>query len=468
MKKNFKRVVSVILCLVILCCPFANVMQPAHANPGVVWAAGASVLEFMAFVLGLLGISFASKGAMTEASNQYLSSNPAINTKLNELLETAKSEVNGTHTLQIGVTLFLYMKNTVIPSVMEFFSRTKVEISIPNNDYINSTEYDSSRLLTVNFVNGVGIIPHSSSIAIYPENYSVPINFPTKTKNLYSYLNQITSDGQYYQLLSRVIYKNESILYSGYLYDKVIPYNNYTSIGTGFAVIPHDGIKYVVPFITALCAMPDGTVTSYAATIKETDYVYGFPLDTQAISTDYSKINYGHVIDYSKSEFMNALEKIYQAILGLGTAISIPWDGPVEDVEEGKKEAEDENAKPVPWDPNWALWWEQLGIKDLIETLTQNRTITESDVKMPELPVSIKDKFPFCVPFDVYYMIEKLNATSVAPSWNIPFKIQSLGINQNIPLDLSGWESVAAVCRWANVLLFILALVLLTRNIIRA
>ena len=76
MKKNLKGILSIMMCLVIIASIFVGIpfTKAEAVGPEVVFVAE-SALEFIVFVFGLLGITFASKGIMAKAANQYLSDN---------------------------------------------------------------------------------------------------------------------------------------------------------------------------------------------------------------------------------------------------------------------------------------------------------------------------------------------------------------------------------------------------------
>lgn len=80
------------------------------------------------------------------------------------------------------------------------------------------------------------------------------------------------------------------------------------------------------------------------------------------------------------------------------------------------------------------------------------------------LAIQFKGVFPFCIPFDVKDMISLLNATPEAPNyhvrWYIPFADTYLDFN----VDLSGWNSTAAICRQMELLLFCIGLAFVTRS----
>lgn len=117
---------------------------------------------------------------------------------------------------------------------------------------------------------------------------------------------------------------------------------------------------------------------------------------------------------------------------------------------------------------------EMVGIRTALESLLAQQaepsktTLDEKDLDVPNLPSSLADKFPFCVPFDLVHLIGALNATAVDPVWTIPFSIPSIGINESFTFDLTQFETVAQVIRVFVVLFFVLGLILITRKIIQA
>lgn len=96
-------------------------------------------------------------------------------------------------------------------------------------------------------------------------------------------------------------------------------------------------------------------------------------------------------------------------------------------------------------------------------------------VNTPELNNSLADYktdglislFPFCVPFDLINCIKLMAATGQAPCWEFPFRVPVLGLEDTIKIDLTKWDSVAAVCRSLETLLFVGLLINKTRTLIR-
>lgn len=86
------------------------------------------------------------------------------------------------------------------------------------------------------------------------------------------------------------------------------------------------------------------------------------------------------------------------------------------------------------------------------------------DLALPE--IIFKEKFPFCLPWDLYLAFSNLAAPAAPPKWEIPFEIQSLNLRHDITIDFSQFDTLAAVLRWGLSVAFVIWLILLTRKII--
>jgi len=100
--------------------------------------------------------------------------------------------------------------------------------------------------------------------------------------------------------------------------------------------------------------------------------------------------------------------------------------------------------------------------KDRDTTLPKPATLP--DLALPE--IIFKEKFPFCLPWDLYIAFSNLVAPAQPPKWEVPFKIQSLHFTQNVSVDFSQFSTLAAIMRWGLSLIFVIWLILLTRKII--
>lgn len=99
------------------------------------------------------------------------------------------------------------------------------------------------------------------------------------------------------------------------------------------------------------------------------------------------------------------------------------------------------------------------------DTKTENPALPD-DIAGLDVP-DVTRKFPFCVPFDLIACLTVLNAKSETPRFTIPFVIPMINFQQDIVIDLSEFETLAAIIRWFETLAFIFGLAMITRNIIR-
>ncbi len=94
---------------------------------------------------------------------------------------------------------------------------------------------------------------------------------------------------------------------------------------------------------------------------------------------------------------------------------------------------------------------------------------TDEDVENMKLPTSIADKFPFCIPFDVIYLVKAMNASSEVPRFELPFKIhyQNINYEHTFVVDMTEWDAAVKILRTMLDLLFIAGLISTTRELIR-
>ena len=94
---------------------------------------------------------------------------------------------------------------------------------------------------------------------------------------------------------------------------------------------------------------------------------------------------------------------------------------------------------------------------------------TEEAIYNGGIAESIKDKFPFCIPWDIYTLITGLwsnNRQAPYIHWDASFG--SWGKLGEVTIDLQPYETVAQIFRSTTLLLWIIGLVVLTRDLIGA
>lgn len=130
----------------------------------------------------------------------------------------------------------------------------------------------------------------------------------------------------------------------------------------------------------------------------------------------------------------------------------------------------------------WEVWLAKMNYLDQLNSLTFDETgklevtmettapyeldIPETEFDLPMLQL-LADRFPFSIPFDLYYAIANLAATPAAPDFDINFPASIFGADATMSLDFSIFENLAVVVRWIILLGFVIGLIILTRKLIR-
>lgn len=96
----------------------------------------------------------------------------------------------------------------------------------------------------------------------------------------------------------------------------------------------------------------------------------------------------------------------------------------------------------------------------------KDKTGTTPKVPAVSLPeILFKEKFPFCLPWDLYNLFAVLAAEPEAPKFVIPYKNNMLGIDEEYVLDFSKYEDAAKIIRFFTGAGFVLALILISRKL---
>lgn len=107
---------------------------------------------------------------------------------------------------------------------------------------------------------------------------------------------------------------------------------------------------------------------------------------------------------------------------------------------------------------------------------TGENTETDKDSKpnKPSIPglslpeILFKEKFPFCLPWDIYNLFVGLQAEEEAPRFVVPFKFERLGIDEEIVIDFGDYEEQIKIIRFFIGAMFVFALIMVSRKIIGA
>lgn len=119
---------------------------------------------------------------------------------------------------------------------------------------------------------------------------------------------------------------------------------------------------------------------------------------------------------------------------------------------------------------------EDIRTVDTTDEDTGDTTDTDNDKKpnKPSIPalslpeILFKEKFPFCLPWDIYNVFANLVAEPKAPVFEIPMKWEFLDIDYTLVIDFSMFDEIARISRFFSSLGFIVFLILVSRKIIGA
>lgn len=101
--------------------------------------------------------------------------------------------------------------------------------------------------------------------------------------------------------------------------------------------------------------------------------------------------------------------------------------------------------------------------------VTLPTTVTsDENVNKFKAPNIILNKFPFCIPFDVYMAFSMLLAPPETPKFIYPFKFARMGINEQFEIDFTQFNALAVITRWFLSVIFVLGLIMVTRKLINA
>ena len=75
---------------------------------------------------------------------------------------------------------------------------------------------------------------------------------------------------------------------------------------------------------------------------------------------------------------------------------------------------------------------------------------------------ALRSRFPFSIVYDFKSLVELLEAEPVKPVFQIPFKMEKLGIDYTFTIDLTAFDKVTSVLQWFLVFMYIYGLLLLT------
>lgn len=108
---------------------------------------------------------------------------------------------------------------------------------------------------------------------------------------------------------------------------------------------------------------------------------------------------------------------------------------------------------------------EEIPVEDEIQDIVNPEITAPSTDVINGLQFDLTQVFPFCIPFDLYELIQKFVAEPVAPHIHIDWDIPFVESNFTLDIDFSAYNSVAAILRTMELIGAIVGLAIATRAI---
>lgn len=101
-------------------------------------------------------------------------------------------------------------------------------------------------------------------------------------------------------------------------------------------------------------------------------------------------------------------------------------------------------------------------------SVTPDTPINNDDINFNGINnIDLKEIFPFCIPFDLVAILEFLNREPIAPHFVLPFVFEPLGVDYTFDIDFKDYEVLSRILRSFLIVIYVVALLLKTRDLIR-
>ena len=244
--------------------------------------------------------------------------------------------------------------------------------------------------------------------------------------------------------------------------------------------------NFPFPIFTNVEAMEQYCKTGTLTDIYEPGKI---ALTADAINTDIQNLPFKSIPDTitlpgSREEALKQSETVSSALIEgeeslkialEGAGITIDWEGK-ETPEKPDPKPDDDNDKKKPIWLGWVIgeildWLLGETLEDLIDWLLDGtRKINEDEGEIIVEPVAkVKDRFPFCIPFDLIYLVQALEAESEIPRFEIPINIsyEFIEYHETFVVDFYDWITVVNVLRAMLDIWLLAGLIVTTRDLMR-
>lgn len=452
-----------VLCVILAALTLVFTLSPALVQP----AEAVAVADDLTLALTLLftswaGITFASNaGAQTAVSN-LLSSKPAVASSVAGLI-TKGLVTEGSKLLLTGDVRTAF--RDALTDIQDFFQVKSDAVAAAGGGQISG-----SALLNVPYS-----LSSDTPTLVFPGNGTITVSDGTSSTSFYGVENPNVDNGRwdFYSSGSK-----KSLWPSVNGKDFTFTLSLYSSDPTKLRVDQYSISTYwqsngeeCHTWFTVSCGFVPTSVTLTAApdtiSFKQSKYING----TEAEELTWPETTITNPIDPSSPTEDGSENKIPVWPLGPQTSVitnakttdqadNDPGLDPEKMIEELRKLLQQQQPHPDP-DPE--------PDPDPDPDPSDPDTPGGGDGTPPDfngmmLP-GLKDFFPFCIPFDLYNMMQALCAEPEAPKFQ--FATSFLGQVYTVDIDLSAWDNVAATIRYMVVAIYIVALAVATRKFIK-
>ena len=496
-KKNIKKLLRSTLCillsvLTVIC--FGGVLAPtqAHAIAGI----DDAIIFFLGAFLVCCGLTFTSTSAITDAAQDFYDSSPP---DVQEIIEYNAHQVEVDSALGNGFVAVLksQWKSLIDEFMRQFPQYCNIDLdysNIVNNQLTAETLYKTLVAGTTVAISNpwkadTNIFIQTSSsttLSFYGQDTLRKI-FGSKLYNQitqYSSNFQIENNTQFAVLSVPALDLSEILLIGYNNFDTSIDcslfyLSNYSDVLIKGVQVGAIGSYSLLLYKNEICqASYDSASQSYTLTTSGGNVISQWLAD-DVISSNDNLINcddltickqdltrlllgedvFGVGVDAAHLPGIDSFPSTTDDITDVGTypdsiGISVPQDL----TDTISKTAED--VRTVD--------------KDKTDTKDDTKDDTNTKPNKPSIPalslpeILFKEKFPFCLPWDVYNVFANLVAEPEAPVFEIPMKWEFLDIDYTLTIDFSMFDEIAKISRFFSSLGFVVFLILISRKVIGA
>ena len=462
MYSKTKRIACFLLCFLILFMGFAGVLTaPARAEPITIAA-----VSTLVWILGLMGITFASVEAARMASEHISNTEPDIMDWIDEMHAPGGGGGDPESNLILDAAA-----TTVFT---QLFMRLKEIFSGEGDGEITVTEPGYS----VPEIPGLKLrmMPENFNYSTFSPSFSDCDYFYDMSKwagtywsNPFTFYSFVQGDGSLYNFIigfgsssggrQNILYTENTAPGQAYYFFDMddtrisIPTSELLSgtMGVGFLAYPYGVDYYLKPYFCLSYTDSSGAL-QYVPVRFQPNISYSYKLSGSP-QAGVVQVPYKSDAEYSNDEIEQALTE------------KITRDGPLtvtipQITEDTIKKTQEDIITDIE-------------IRDILADIRDNTNPDpedpdeEFDPDKNKMPQNLIYKFPFCVPFDLINLVGALAAEPVPPRWVFPISYPSFDFYYELEFDLTKFDMVAQVFRWATIIGFIYMLILQTRKLIK-